>query len=186
VDVDTPVSRAQRNARKMAVMFIDLDRFKVVNDAHGHGCGDALLQAVARRLRQAVRGSDLLCRHGGDEFVLMIPVAPDCQGLWGIAAKLLASLDAPYPELPPDVRISASVGVARWPDHAADADGLLEAADNAMYAAKQHSTEPPAIAVAEPLSHPDDPDPMPSAVDAERTEQTPGPLPPSPVRHDSP
>jgi predicted signal transduction protein with EAL and GGDEF domain len=68
--------------------------------------------------------------------------------------KLLNSLEVPYPELPGDVRISASVGVACWPEHAADADGLLNAADNAMYAAKQRSGEHPAIAMAEPLNPP--------------------------------
>lgn len=151
-ELQRALALAQREGEALGLLFLDLNGFKAVNDAHGHSCGDALLQAVAQRLRQGVRGSDLLCRHGGDEFVLMIPRAPSCDQLRTIAAKLAARVDAPYAELSPGLRISASVGVARWPDHATDAEGLLDAADTAMYIAKQHGGEPPAIAVATPLT----------------------------------
>ena len=147
-ELERCLARAQRQDSAVGLLFLDLNGFKAVNDSRGHSCGDALLQAVARRLRREVRTGDLLCRQGGDEFVLLIPEAPDCDQLRAIAAKLLTSLEAPFAELGADVRISASVGVARWPDHAADADGLLDAADNAMYLAKQHAAESPAIAMA--------------------------------------
>ena len=150
-ELERALALARRKREGVGLLFLDLNGFKAVNDRHGHSTGDALLQAVARRLRQQVRASDLLCRQGGDEFVLMVAEAPDGDHLREIAIKLLESLAAPYPDLPADVRISGSVGVARWPDHADDADGLLNAADNAMYAAKQHSDKPPAIALAQPV-----------------------------------
>jgi diguanylate cyclase (GGDEF)-like protein len=96
-----------------------------------------------------VRESDTVCRQGGDEFVLLIPDAPSLEQLQLIASKLNQALQQPFddqPELPEGIRISASIGVARWPDHADDADGLLEAADTAMYRAKQ--MEEPRIATA--------------------------------------
>lgn len=148
-ELQRALALAHRRREGVGLLFFDLNGFKAVNDRHGHSTGDALLRAVAGRLAQRVRASDLLCRQGGDEFVLMIGQAPDGDGLREIALKLVDSLTTPYPELPADVRISASVGVARWPDHADDADGLLKAADDAMYVAKQHVDQPPAIAVAE-------------------------------------
>ncbi len=153
-ELQRALALARRKGERVALLFLDLNGFKAVNDRHGHSIGDALLKGVAQRLQRQVRASDLLCRQGGDEFVLMIGEAPDDDCLRELVVKLLNSLESPYPELPGDVRISASVGVARWPDHAEDADGLLNAADNAMYAAKQRSGEHPAIAMAEPVTHP--------------------------------
>lgn len=150
-ELERALALARRKREGVGLLFLDLNGFKAVNDRHGHSTGDALLQVVARRLRRQVRASDLLCRQGGDEFVLMVAEAPDGERLREIAIKLLESLAPPYLELPADVVISGSVGVARWPDHAEDADGLIKAADNAMYVAKQHSSEPPAIALAEHL-----------------------------------
>lgn len=160
--LERALALARRKGEGVGLLFIDLNGFKAVNDRHGHSTGDALLRSVAQRLRQQVRASDLLCRHGGDEFVLMIAEAPDGDGLREIAVKLIDSLKAPYPELPVDVRVSASVGVARWPDHAGDADTLLRVADNAMYVAKQgvasqQAGQPPAIALADPGMHRSDP-----------------------------
>ena len=153
-ELQRALALARRRREGVAVLFVDLNGFKAVNDRHGHSIGDALLKGVAQRLQRQVRASDLVCRQGGDEFVLMISEAPDDGCLRDLAIKLINCLEPPYPDLPGDVRISASVGVARWPDHAEDADGLLNAADNAMYAAKQRSGEPPAIAVAQPSNHP--------------------------------
>lgn len=154
-ELQRALALAARKREGVGLLFLDLNGFKAVNDRHGHSTGDALLQAVSHRLRQQVRASDLLCRQGGDEFVLMMSEAPAGERLLEIAVKLLEQLSAPYPELPADVHISGSIGVARWPDHADDADGLLNAADNAMYVAKQRSGEPPAVALAEPLTpHP--------------------------------
>lgn len=142
---------AQRQNSGVALLFIDLDNFKPVNDQWGHATGDLLLKAVARRLESAVRSSDTLCRQGGDEFVLLVPDAPAVEQLLVIAWKLQQSLHEPFSdsdELPADVNISASIGIARWPDHAYDADGLLDAADSAMYRAKHQEGEH--IATAEP------------------------------------
>jgi len=137
---------AKRQQSRVGLLFLDLDGFKPVNDRFGHSTGDALLQAVADRLLSSIRASDTLCRQGGDEFVLLIPDAPDLDQLQALASKLQARIREPYPELPAGVVISASIGVARWPDHADDADGLLDAADNAMYQAKGSGGEPIAIA----------------------------------------
>ena len=128
---------AQRQHSKVGLLFLDLNGFKPINDRYGHSTGDALLQTVASRLLSCTRKSDTLCRQGGDEFVLLIPDAPDLQQLLALAEKLRASLGAPYLDLPEGLGVSASVGVALWPDHAHDADSLLDAADNAMYEAKR-------------------------------------------------
>ncbi|MFM7314436.1 MAG: CHASE domain-containing protein [Cyanobium sp.] len=150
-ELERCLSRARRQGEGVALLFLDLNGFKAVNDSRGHSCGDALLQAVAQRLRRQVRASDLLSRQGGDEFVLLISDAPDCEQLQAVAAKLLESLDAPYPEVGDGLKISASVGIARWPDHASNGDGLLDAADSAMYVAKQSRQDGRSIAVATPL-----------------------------------
>lgn len=127
---------AARQGRRVGLLFLDLDGFKPVNDHFGHGTGDCLLQAVANRLLSSIRKSDTLCRQGGDEFVLLVPEVEDLAQLVSLAEKLLLSLQEPYPDLPSEITIGASIGVACWPEHAEDADGLLDAADNAMYQAK--------------------------------------------------
>ncbi len=130
---------ARRYGTKVALMFLDLDAFKPVNDHHGHAVGDQLLQKVADRMQGVLRESDVLCRQGGDEYVLLIPEAPDFGALLEIARKLLAAVAQPYPGLPEDVHASISIGIARWPDHGADAESLVVAADAAMYRAKHGS-----------------------------------------------
>ena len=137
---------ARRQSSHVGLMFLDLNGFKPINDRYGHSTGDALLQAVADRLRSGIRESDTLCRQGGDEFVLLIPDAPDLDQLVALAAKIQACLMEPFQELPSGITISASIGVARWPEHAEDPDGLLDAADNAMYRAKASNGERIAIA----------------------------------------
>ena len=127
---------AARQGRRVGLLFLDLDGFKPVNDHFGHGPGECLLLAVANRLLSSIRKSDTLCRQGGDEFVLLVPEVEDLAQLVSLAEKLLLSLQEPYPDLPSGITIGASIGVACWPEHAADADGLLDAADNAMYQAK--------------------------------------------------
>ena len=135
-ELNRSLALARRQGTQVGLLFLDLDGFKPVNDRYGHSIGDALLQAVAARLQDSIRESDTLCRQGGDEFVLLIPDAPDLDQLMALADKLQASLTQPYSDLPRGTHVSASIGVARWPDHASDADGLLDAADNAMYRAK--------------------------------------------------
>ncbi|MFZ9849068.1 MAG: CHASE domain-containing protein [Vulcanococcus sp.] len=136
-ELNRSLALARRQGSHVGLLFIDLNSFKPVNDRYGHSTGDALLQEVAARMLSNVRESDTLCRQGGDEFVLLIPDAPDMDEMVALAEKLQASLLYPFRDLPGEITISASIGVARWPDHAANADGLLIAADNAMYQAKQ-------------------------------------------------
>lgn len=128
---------ARRDHQKVGLIFIDLNGFKPINDTYGHLAGDQLLQAVSRRLQDCLRDSDSLCRLGGDEFVLLIPNAERLEHLERLAERLQAALRAPFRDIAEvEVRISASFGIARWPDHAANADQLLQVADKAMYRAK--------------------------------------------------
>jgi diguanylate cyclase (GGDEF)-like protein/PAS domain S-box-containing protein len=131
----------RRRGGRVALMFMDLDGFKPVNDQHGHGVGDQLLKEVSQRLLGGVRASDTVCRQGGDEFVLLIIEAGSDKDLLGLARKLQLAIAQPYPGLPPDVKISMSVGIACWPEHALDADDLFRAADTAMYEAKRSGGE---------------------------------------------
>jgi len=128
---------AQRRDTRVAVMLIDLDRFKQVNDALGHRAGDAVLREAAQRLAGCVRKADTLARHGGDEFVVMIPdlqLESDCQV---VAEKILRSLEAPFRVEGRDFTIGASIGVSFYPADAGDGEALLRNADVAMYRAKQ-------------------------------------------------
>jgi diguanylate cyclase (GGDEF)-like protein len=122
----------------LALLFIDLDRFKPVNDLHGHAVGDWLLVQVADRLRERLRGGDLVARIGGDEFSVLLRGLKDDAGATQVADKLLDALGLPF--LHPQagaLQIGASIGIALYPRHAGDPDALLHAADMAMYAAKQ-------------------------------------------------
>jgi len=144
---------AKRQGHGVGLLFLDLNNFKPVNDRYGHSTGDALLKAVGQRLLEHVRESDTLCRQGGDEFVLLIPHAPELDQLVAIARKLSEQLEQPFDDLqnlPSDIHVSASIGIARWPDHADDADSLIEAADTAMYEAKHQQGEAIATASAQP------------------------------------
>lgn len=141
---------ARRQQHGVGLLFLDLNNFKPVNDRYGHSTGDALLTAVGKRLLSSVRESDTLCRQGGDEFVLLVPNAPELKQLVAMAHKLVQLLEQPFNELANgsgSIHVSASIGVARWPDHAHDADSLIEAADTAMYQAK-HQDGGDAIATA--------------------------------------
>ena len=129
---------AQRRDRKLAVMLIDLDDFKEVNDSLGHRAGDAVLREVAQRLALCVRKADTLARHGGDEFVIVVSdihADADCRM---VAEKVLKSLGAPLYVEGRALALGASVGVSLFPTDAADGDALLRNADAAMYRAKQH------------------------------------------------
>jgi diguanylate cyclase (GGDEF)-like protein len=150
-ELNRSLALAKRQGCGVGLLFIDLNRFKPVNDRYGHSTGDALLKAVAQRLKATCRESDTLCRQGGDEFVVLIPDAPSNEHLQTLARKLLIALEQPFhteTDLPREITISASLGIARWPDHASDADGLIEAADTAMYAAKLQGEAAIAVATA--------------------------------------
>jgi diguanylate cyclase (GGDEF)-like protein len=131
------VERARRRGGRLAALFIDLDGFKQVNDAHGHAAGDRFLVEVARRLREGIRASDLVARLGGDEFFAVLEDLLEPGLAEGVARKLLAELVRPVDLGAVQVRASASIGIAIFPDHGDDAATLMRHADAAMYEAKQ-------------------------------------------------
>ena len=131
------VALAERQAGKLAVLFIDLDGFKAVNDSHGHKMGDKLLQQVAARLAEEVRQSDLVGRIGGDEFMLLITDCPDQDSVAAIAQKIIAKLSMPYSADGVEMHIGASIGIAIFPEHATDVETLIALADAAMYEVKR-------------------------------------------------
>jgi diguanylate cyclase (GGDEF)-like protein len=127
---------AQREEHKLALIFFDLDQFKPVNDSYGHAVGDLLLQQVATRLRATLRVSDTLARLGGDEFVVLLPRVTGTADARKVAEDILRELNRPFMTEGFSLHISASLGVAVFPDGATDADSLLRCADAAMYEAK--------------------------------------------------
>ena len=135
--LDQAAQRARRRNSKLALVFIDLDGFKAVNDRHGHDAGDALLIQLAARLRANLRASDLVARLGGDEFVVVVEEVQDAAPIEIVAKKLLGEVVRPYALPIGEVIVTASIGISIFPDDAADASSLLKHADTAMYAAKQ-------------------------------------------------
>jgi diguanylate cyclase (GGDEF)-like protein/PAS domain S-box-containing protein len=127
---------AERSGDSAALLVMDLDRFKEVNDTFGHYYGDALLRQVGERLQAALRGGDTLARLGGDEFAVVLEVA-DRVGAVDVADRLLRALDVPFAVEGHNLSVGASIGIALFPDHAGDADTLLRRADVAMYVAKR-------------------------------------------------
>jgi diguanylate cyclase (GGDEF)-like protein len=132
----TAVAATQREGGRLALLFIDLDRFKAVNDSCGHAAGDALLVALSERLRSAVRAADVVCRHSGDEFTVLLRDASQWSEVAATADRLLKEIEKPVALGATEVGVSASIGVALYPDDAADHETLVRHADTAMYAAK--------------------------------------------------
>jgi len=130
------ITQAERSRRKLAVMFLDLNRFKRVNDRLGHSVGDRLLRAVAQRVRACLRQGDTLSRFGGDEFTLLVPSARSRGAVERIAGKVLDCFAAPFVIDGRRLRVGASIGVALYPEAGERSDALIEAADIAMYHAK--------------------------------------------------
>jgi diguanylate cyclase (GGDEF)-like protein/PAS domain S-box-containing protein len=130
------ITAAERHNAKLAVLFIDVDRFKQINDSVGHAVGDRLLQAVAQRLLACVRHSDTVGRLGGDEFIVILSEVSHSDDAAISADKLLVALSRPYNIDTHDIHITASIGIATYPDDALDGETLLKHADVAMYHAK--------------------------------------------------
>jgi diguanylate cyclase (GGDEF)-like protein/PAS domain S-box-containing protein len=130
------ITLCHRNQQKLAVLFLDLDRFKHINDTLGHDFGDRVLRNAAQRLLQCVRSSDTVSRQGGDEFVIVLSEIAHSQDAEGCAAKILSALSAPVRIDEHDLYITASIGIATYPDDGNDAETLLKHADLAMYHAK--------------------------------------------------
>ncbi len=136
---------AKRHDWQLAVMFIDLDDFKSINDSHGHQIGDRVLQTVAQRLQTMVRSSDTLSRRSGDEFLFLMLEPKDTATAAAFAARIVANIGEPCEIDDLTLTINASVGLAMFPAHGQSAQELLQHADAAMYRVKQihHSTTPP-------------------------------------------
>ncbi len=132
------IALASRQSRQLAVLFIDLDRFKEVNDTLGHAVGDELLVAVTRRLVTHVRTGDTLARLGGDEFICILEDIEDARGVNVVADKLIELLSQPFDIVEHELYVAASVGICLYPADGEDADTLVRNADTAMYQAKAH------------------------------------------------
>jgi diguanylate cyclase (GGDEF)-like protein/PAS domain S-box-containing protein len=136
--LEQAISRARRHNTGVAILFIDLDRFKNVNDSLGHPTGDLLLQDVAQRLQNVLREEDTLARLGGDEFIVVVEELNKPEMAEAVAAKMLKAIARPYSIQGHELYIGASVGISIFPDDGADGETLIKYADAAMYRAKEH------------------------------------------------
>ena len=143
------LARADRQDSSVGLLLLDLDNFKVVNDTLGHHCGDHLLKLVAERLVAILRGTDIICRIGGDEFVVIVEPADDASEMASVARKILAVLAAPFALEGHQLYVSASIGVSLYPFDAQDVATLTRNADTAMYHAKHQGKNRYAVFKAE-------------------------------------
>jgi diguanylate cyclase (GGDEF)-like protein/PAS domain S-box-containing protein len=135
--LEIALGNAARHSNKLALLFVDLDRFKLVNDSLGHVIGDKLLKAVAERMQGSVRHTDTVSRLGGDEFVVLLNQVKTAEDAARVAGKLIAVLSKPYTIEEHELRLSASIGIGIYPDHGSEASVLLRNADASMYSAKE-------------------------------------------------
>ncbi len=133
------IRHARRNGTQLAVLLMDLDRFKEVNDSLGHPAGDQLLIEVTARIRSAIRDSDTFARLGGDEFGILLPELNDAAGVTPVLDRISAALEAPITVHTLPLAVEASIGIAMYPDNGAEAQVLIQRADVAMYEAKRES-----------------------------------------------
>lgn len=139
------LERAARDDTWVSLVFLDVDHFKEINDAHGHAVGDAVLVALARHLQSGVRAADVVVRYGGEEFALLLP-GVDAAG----AVARFGVLRRSWRPVADPLRPTLSAGVAAAPDHALDLEGLMHAADDALYRAKQLGRDQVVVASARP------------------------------------
>ncbi len=135
------MAHARRNQQKLAIMLLDLDRFKNVNDGLGHNVGDRLLKAVGERLKTLLRRSDTIARLGGDEFMLLLPELIHTEDAETIAGKILEGVRMPFEFGSQLLRVTTSIGIAIYPYDGQDADALTRNADMAMYTAKERGRD---------------------------------------------
>jgi diguanylate cyclase (GGDEF)-like protein/PAS domain S-box-containing protein len=128
---------AQRDKQHIGLMYIDLDKFKPINDGYGHGVGDQVLLEAARRMQACVRASDTVARIGGDEFIVLLTVVDSDADVLLVAEKICQALNRPMMLAGLELNISSSIGIAMFPEHGNDESTLIKHADTAMYAAKQ-------------------------------------------------
>ena len=131
------MARARREQTRMAVLYIDLDKFKEVNDSFGHDTGDLLLCEVARRINECVRESDTVARIGGDEFAVLLNSITLPEHASAVAGKIRRSLEQPFGLAGRQPNVSSSIGIAIYPEHGEEDRQLMRHADDAMYAAKR-------------------------------------------------
>ncbi len=136
VHLDHSLQRARRNKGRFALLFLDLDGFKAVNDSMGHNAGDQLLQCVARRLEVCIRDEDTAARFGGDEFTVILEEVGQATDAELVAAKIINAISEPVVFGDQSVSVSASIGISLYPDDGQDGEALLHAADSAMFRAK--------------------------------------------------
>jgi diguanylate cyclase (GGDEF)-like protein/PAS domain S-box-containing protein len=132
------IERARRGGHSVALLYVDLDRFKHINDSLGHAVGDQLLQSAARRLLECVRSTDTVSRHGGDEFIVLLAEVMHAEDAVICAEKMIRALAAPHQIGTHELHLTASVGIATFPGDAEDAEALIRNADVAMYQAKSN------------------------------------------------
>lgn len=135
------MSKAHRTAQQVAILFLDLDRFKKINDSLGHEVGDGLLQVVAQRLRNCMRHSDTVARLGGDEFVVIMEQFKNIKEVVLVARKILQTLSIPTSIRHHELSVTTSIGISLYPEDSEDVEGLMRCADMAMYRAKEHDRE---------------------------------------------
>ncbi len=134
--MEQAIANAQRNGGRIALLFVDLDNFKAINDSLGHTAGDDFLRQVARRLMGAVRQTDVVCRHGGDEFLIGITDVAQEDAVTTVAGKVLATLAEQFVVVGTEISSSCSIGIALFPDNGSDFETLLRHADISVYHAK--------------------------------------------------
>jgi len=139
--VNQAIAWAQRHAKKVAVLFLDLDGFKHINDSLGHATGDKLLQSVAKRLVDCVRGSDTVSRQGGDEFVVLLTEVGQSEDAAITARRMLQTVAQAHSVDQHDLHVTTSIGVSVFPDDGQDAETLIKNADTAMYQAKENGRQ---------------------------------------------
>jgi diguanylate cyclase (GGDEF)-like protein len=139
--LDHGLAQARRQGWNLAVMFVDLDDFKIINDTHGHDAGDEVLCTIAQRLKENTRGEDTVSRHGGDEFLYLLTGVRDAANIAMIAQKIVQAVQAPCDIKLRDrtlsARVKASIGISTYPKDGATAEELINTADMAMFQAKQ-------------------------------------------------
>src|SRR6202035_1482827 len=139
--VDQAIASASRHMKKLAVLFLDLDGFKHINDSLGHPTGDKLLQSIGKRLIECVRSSDTVSRQGGDEFVVLLLDIEEPEDAALLARKILQGVAGSHPIERHDLHVTASIGVSVYPDDGLDAETLIKNADTAMYQAKENGRQ---------------------------------------------
>lgn len=130
------IGMADRHRKQLALLFLDLDYFKQINDSYGNGVGDHLLQEVAAEVEACVRGTDTVSRHGGDEFVILLTEIEERQDAIHVAEKLLAQFAMPRIIDGHELQVNLSIGISVYPENGADAQTLMHNADTAMYTTK--------------------------------------------------